>query len=154
MSPKAISICAVPECDRRCHGDGFCRLHYERRRAHGSATAFVTASTRLKDGIDRNRLRVVLNESLRRRDAVLAPSPIPAPSCLGGAHRRCLLDASTCSCRCHRDPDFQYEKPPRVAAQFECPICWLDCKSERGCASHMHDEHPPNLYPEPAESVW
>ena len=33
--PRPISFCSVPDCGRRCHGQGLCEKHYARKRLYG-----------------------------------------------------------------------------------------------------------------------
>lgn len=67
--------------------------------------------------------------------------PIPAPSCLGGAHRRCLLQADTCSCPCHRGVDLG-PKPPAARPVFPCAACGESFDTHQARIDHFREEHP------------
>lgn len=67
--------------------------------------------------------------------------PIPAPSCLGGAHRRCLLQADTCSCPCHRGVDLG-PKPPAARPLFPCAACSELFDTYQARIEHFREAHP------------
>lgn len=75
-----------------------------------------------------------------RTRVVTAPNG-PSPACLGGSHRRCLLDETTCSCA-HHLADYLTPVPPVVRDVFPCPICdaLLDTTTAR--TAHVASEHP------------
>lgn len=86
-------------------------------------------------------------------DAVLPPThriapatfAAPSPSCLGGSHRRCRLDADLCSCPCHHDPDFAARATgpaPVARATFPCPACVESFATTAARAGHLATVHP------------
>lgn len=98
-------------------------------------------STKTRKGQRKGYARmIVLNEPLRRRDQPAAPMG-PSPACLGGSHRRCLLDATTCACPHHRD-EYLYPVPPVAREVFACPVCGVEFDRAWLRVEHVRVSHP------------
>lgn len=97
-----------------------------------------------------NGLRYETLEIPHERRQIITPLSIPAPSCLGGAHRRCLLDALTCCCPCHYDNGETiraHDAAMTGRVTFDCAVCHEPFPTEFARGGHFARVHPVSTHP-------